>query len=377
MNDDVSREYHRLENQFRDILRSQKDIARKVLSSYLGLLTAYPDMPYDQKPVVHPITGDDLVVPTDMSSFEELHEKDEYVLDLVGRKTQEGGRVLIYTSWTRIDTQEKLAKLLGEQGYRVAVLTTAVPPNKREEWVERQVQSGIQVLICNPSLVETGLDLNDFTTIVYYNISYNLFTLRQSSRRSWRINQLAPRVELYFLYYEGAMQHRAIRLMASKLAVAGVIEGSNFSDEGLAAMSDCQDMSSALARELTQGIQHEVENLSDVFKKMAILRSADDIRHTVPEVIDVDDVIEGTAIVVDDMLDDVASIAPFEAVTPMQDSAAQSAEEHEVRERPVRPTSSGLLSLLRPVKPNKAAKKKTALVCNNQLSLFDVLAETA
>jgi hypothetical protein len=190
---------------------------------------------------------------------------------VVQRKTAEGERVLIYTSWIRIDTQEKLSKLLEESGYRVAVLTSGVPPTRREEWVEKQVRDGVQVLITNPSLVETGLDLNDFTTLYYYNIAYNLFTLRQSSRRSWRINQKAPKVEVYFSYYEGTMQHRAIRLMASKLAVAGIIEG-NFTDEGLAAMSDCADMTTALARELTQGIRNEVEDLRAVFKKMAILK---------------------------------------------------------------------------------------------------------
>jgi hypothetical protein len=273
MNADVAREYYSLEAQFKNILRTQKDISKKVLSAYLGLLTVYPDQPYDQKPVVHPVTGDPLVIPKDMSSINELHEKDNSVLDVVQRKTEEGGRVLVYTSWIRTDTQEKLYKLLTENGYRVSILTSSVPPNRREEWVESQVRDGIDVLITNPSLVETGLDLNDFTTLYYYNIAYNLFTLRQSSRRSWRINQKAPRIEVYFTYYEGTMQNRAIRLMASKLAVAGIIEG-NFTDEGLAAMSDCADMTTALARELTQGIKDEVEDLSAVFKKMAILKPA-------------------------------------------------------------------------------------------------------
>ena len=271
MNEDVAKEYFNLESQFKNILRSQKDIAKKILSAYLGLLTVYPDQPYGQKPVVHPITGDDLVVPRDMSSFNELHEKENSVLDVVQRKIAEGGRVLIYTSWIRTDTQDKLYNLLTENGYRVSILTSSIPPNRREEWLENQVKDGIQVLITNPSLLETGLDLNDFTTLYYFNIAYNLFTLRQSSRRSWRINQKAPRVEVYFSYYEGTMQHRAIRLMASKLAVAGIIEG-NFTDEGLAAMSDCADMTTALARELTAGIKNEVEDLSTVFKKMAILK---------------------------------------------------------------------------------------------------------
>lgn len=300
MNEDVAREYRRLEAGFKSILRSQKDISKKVMSACLGLLTVYPDQPYGQKPVLHPVTGDELIVPEDTSSFQELHEKDYSVLEVVQKKAGEGGRVLIYTSWIRTDTQEKLFSLLTENGYRVGILTAAVPPNRREEWVENRVRDGIQVLITNPSLVETGLDLNDFTTIYYYNISYNLFTLRQSSRRSWRINQKAPRVEVYFSYYEGTMQNRAVRLMASKLAVAGIIEG-NFTDEGLAAMSDCADMTTALARELTQGIKDEVEDLGAVFKKMAVLKPVQP--QDVPEIKDENTVIRDSGAAVENMAD--------------------------------------------------------------------------
>ena len=291
MNDNVADEYRILETKFKQILCSDKKIAKRILSSYLGLLTVYPDQPYGHKPIVHPITGEVLVTPKDISSINELHEKDYSVLEVVRRKTAEGGRVLIYTSWIRIDSQEKLSKLLMENGYRVGILTSAVPPNRREEWVEKQVKDGIQVLITNSSLVETGLDLNDFTTLYYYNIAYNLFTLRQSSRRSWRINQTAPKIEVYFSYYEGTMQHRAIRLMASKLAVAGIIEG-NFTDEGLAAMSDCADMTTALARELTQGIKNEVEDLSAVFKKMTKFKPEPNLFETAPVPVSADDVQE-------------------------------------------------------------------------------------
>lgn len=78
-------------------------------------------------------------------------------------------------------------------------------------------------------------------------------------------------MEVYILYFEGTMQARAIKLMASKLAAATLVEGS-FSDEGLAAMSDCNDMTSQLARELTTGIRNEVEDIGAVFKKMAFLK---------------------------------------------------------------------------------------------------------
>ena len=117
---------------------------------------------------------------------------------------------------------------------------------------------------------KTGLDLNAFTTLIFYSMGYNLFTLWQASRRSWRINQTAPRVEVYLLYYADTMQAKAMKLMASKLAVAGIIEGT-FSDEGLAAMSDVKDLTSQMARELSMGIRDSVEDIASAFRKMAVL----------------------------------------------------------------------------------------------------------
>ena len=66
------------------------------------------------------------------------------------------------------------------------------------------------------------------------------------------------------------MQQKAIKLMASKLAVAGIIEG-NFSEEGLAAMSDVQDMTSQMAKELMLGIRDSVEDIAGSFRKMAVI----------------------------------------------------------------------------------------------------------
>lgn len=274
---EIEKEYKRIEDSYRNCMNRRDGTSRKLMSSFFSLLTTYPDQPYDAEPIYYPKSDEAVIVPKSLSSFDEKHEKDIATLGIVKRKVENGERVLIYTSWVKIDTQDKLKKMLEEQGYKVALLEQKVSPEKREEWVAKKVESGIDVLITNPSLVETGLDLNTFTTLIYYNIGYNLFTFRQSSRRSWRINQTAPRIEVYILYYKGVMQARAIRLMASKLAAATLVEG-NFSDEGLAAMSDCTDMTSQLARELTKGIRDEVEDVGAMFKKMAIIKDT-----TVPE----------------------------------------------------------------------------------------------
>ena len=69
--------------------------------------------------------------------------------------------------------------------------------------------------------------------------------------------------------------------MASKLAAATLVEG-NFSDEGLAAMSDCSDMTSQLARELIRGIRDDVEDVSAMFRKMAVVK--EDTEDSMPAV---------------------------------------------------------------------------------------------
>jgi len=116
-----------------------------------------------------------------------------------------------------------------------------------EAWYARQTKEGVQVVICHPKLVETGLDLLDFPTIIFYESGYSLHTLRQASRRSWRIGQRRP-VRVKFLCSEGTMQTSCLRLMRKKFLVALTMEG-KFAGEGLQSIDADDDMLSAMARE--------------------------------------------------------------------------------------------------------------------------------
>ena len=239
----------------------------------MNLLSAYPDQPYNHEPIYNPFwetREEALIIPQNIGDSDVLQPKDEKVIELIEKKIAAGEKVIIYTAWTRLDSQDKLFKALNERGIPTVILKPTVKTIDREQWVEKKLQSGVKVLITNPALVETGLDLNAFTTLIFYNIAYNLYIFRQASRRSWRINQTAPKVEVYMFYYKDTMQQRALRLMASKLSAATVIEG-NISEEGLAAMSDCEDLTTQLAKELVSGLKENVEELSSSFKKMAII----------------------------------------------------------------------------------------------------------
>ena len=267
----VEKEYSEIESALKAVLKDDRKIAKKILSAYLNLLTAYPDQPYGHKPVYHPRKGYAIVEPKDTALPGQVLPKDEEVLKICERKILSGEKVLIYTNWTRLDTQTRLQTLLCSHGWNATILPAKVKPAQREQWVADRLECGLQILIANPTLVQTGLDLNAFTTLIFYDMGTKLFTLRQASRRSWRINQTAPRVEVYMLYYQNTMQHKAVKLMASKLAVAGIIEGA-FSEEGLAAMSECEDMTTLMAKELMLGIKDSVEDVSEMFKRMANLK---------------------------------------------------------------------------------------------------------
>jgi len=97
-----------------------------------------------------------------------------------------------------------------------------------------------------------NLDLMDFPTILFHETGYSLHTLRQSSRRSWRIGQRRP-VEVKFFAYAGTMQEVCLRLMGKKLLVALAMEG-KFASEGLQAIDGDDDMLTAMARELVNSL---------------------------------------------------------------------------------------------------------------------------
>ena len=108
----------------------------------------------------------------------------------------------------------------------------------------------MQVFIAHPRLVETGLDLLFAPSLIFHESGYSLHTLRQASRRSWRIGQRQP-VRVKFLCYEGTMQAKCLRLMGKKLLVALAMEG-KFAGDGLQTLDEDDDMLTSMAKELVE-----------------------------------------------------------------------------------------------------------------------------
>jgi len=119
---------------------------------------------------------------------------------------------------------DRLIDLLEQSGVKAAFMEASVPVNARSEWMEKARDKGIKVVICNPRLVATGLNLYDFTDIVFYQPCFSIFTARQGSRRSLRLMQTKA-VNVAFYSHDNSIQQQGLRMLLEGIDVARQAEG--------------------------------------------------------------------------------------------------------------------------------------------------------
>ncbi len=240
--------------------------SKRLLATYLQTLLAYPDGCTRGETVFDPET-DDVLVQVPPLSEERLYPKERALVDLVAAERLAGRRVLVYATHTGTrDITGRMDDFLSRHGFRVAVMKAdAVPPERREAWVAKRVEEGVDVLVCHPRLVQTGLDLVEFPTICWYETDYSVYTMRQASRRSWRIGQSEP-VQVVFMAYRNTLQADALKLVAQKLQSSLAVEG-ELPEDGLAAYGDDgDDLMLALARKIVAG-EEDAGSVESVFEQ--------------------------------------------------------------------------------------------------------------
>jgi hypothetical protein len=256
MDQETKQGYDAIQDFFRQRCGRFDGQSRKIMSSMIKLMTQYPDAPHCKKYVLNPDTGD--VEYESVPLTKTIRNKEQKLLEIIQEKIANGEKVLVYYNTVNTtDIGDHLCSYLASENIKAFELKASVKAEKRMEYITKEVNKGAQVMITNPSLVETGLDLLDFTTIIFYQIGYNLSTMRQASRRSWRLSQTKD-IQVYFFYYMGTIQEQALSLMATKLQAAQTIEG-NFSEEGLKAMSNNEDVLTQIANNVVDGIKQVVD----------------------------------------------------------------------------------------------------------------------
>ncbi|MHB1704707.1 MAG: helicase-related protein [Acidithiobacillus sp.] len=214
-----------------------------------------------------------------VQSEDELLEKERFMLDIALRSVSEGRKLLIYTIYTdKLDLTRRYQRILRDAGLDARVLKASVPTEIREQWVQDVLADGCEVLICNPNLVKTGLDLFEFTDILFMQAGYSTDTVLQASRRSWRIGQEHP-VRVYYASYDQTPQMVAMSLMAKKIMVSNQAKG-DISQTGLSnAIDDDEDETGslmAIANQFLDGIRdHAHDAITGAISRL----SEDDCTH--------------------------------------------------------------------------------------------------
>jgi SNF2 family DNA or RNA helicase len=259
--------YREIEQALMDTVKAMLRSGKKnLLGAMLQTLLIYPDYPFDWGQVGYwnrTPSGEksfvSVVRPPSLDPHK-VYAKEQRLLDVLDFERQRGRQCWVYVQYTgEKDCLERLAKECRTRGYSTQVLRSGVPLAKREEWIRRN-GPGADVVLSHPKLVETGLDLFDkggaynFPTLIFYQTGYNLFTMRQASRRAWRIGQRKD-CKVIYLYYGGTLQARAMALMGKKMEAAQALEG-KFSAEGLANMAGEEGSAEmALAKSLANRIE--------------------------------------------------------------------------------------------------------------------------
>jgi len=192
---------------------------------------------------------------TSAPSFPEdsYHAKEREMVKIIRENLAQDRGCIVYCNYTdAYGVHHRVRDVLAAHEIDAQVLESYVSPEKRIEWLAQQEEKGSKVLVCNMRLVETGLDLISWPTIMFYQMNYNIDTVRQASRRAWRIGQTRE-CRVYYLVYESSQQAAQFEYCMVKRAHALLAEGrldrSELAAFGRESTSLAMDLADCLAGE--------------------------------------------------------------------------------------------------------------------------------
>lgn len=172
-------------------------------------------------------------------------EKDYQVLEIIQKEKSEGRKCFLFTNFAeggkyikeetvdnkpkpiKITINDRLAELFKENRIKYTILqsnTTSVV--NRKNWIEER-KDDYDVFICQPQLVNVGLNLVFCPTYIVYMPFYKYDIISQATRRGYRANSTEEN-RIYHLYYKSTCEETIIDRYQRKLAEAKAIEGEFF-----------------------------------------------------------------------------------------------------------------------------------------------------
>jgi hypothetical protein len=263
---DIGSDYRALEAAGRSIVAFG---GHDALGSYLQACLLYPYAPWMPRTIesklkhaayTPPAYSDDRVLP---------HHA--WLADYAAAQVARGRRVLVYAEHTATndlmpDVAQKITALAAERHgatLKVAVLrSTTVKPGERRAWFAAREADGVNVVLCNPKLVKTGLNLIAWPSIVVLEPVYSLFTLAQAKRRAFRPTQTQD-CDVTYVCYAGSMSEKAISIVARKSAAAAILNGDDLSN-GLLEFDPGMSLLQELAKAVMAGDEDRTGLADDV-----------------------------------------------------------------------------------------------------------------
>lgn len=180
-----------------------------------------------------------------------IRPKERELIKIVQEKVALGEKVLVYCEYSKkLDIANRLVRLLRDVDVNAITMGDNIKQTQRQPWLIARAKEGVDAVVLNPRLVDVGLNLLDYTTIVFYEVGRQVTLIRQASQRSNRINQEHP-VSVYFMYYKGTIQEDTLGAVSQKLKASKAVEG-NFTESALQAMTEDTDMLSKLVNSIVK-----------------------------------------------------------------------------------------------------------------------------
>lgn len=253
--------YTRIDRDIQDAIKQKAHHGKgpPVLATIrIQALDAYADKPWGWEAITCPAYDEQgkrcgnqfITQPEDLGEFH-CDGKGRKLAEICKAELKAGRRCCVYVSFTgKHDVRPKIQRILAEAGLRAVIMPDTVQPIAREDWIAKHLDA-MDVLIVHPKRVMTGLDLIAFPSLIFYQLGYSTHVLRQASARARRPTQDKD-CKVFFLYYSGTIQEKALALMGEKEAASQALEGV-FDTNALRAMmngGENDDILAALANSL-------------------------------------------------------------------------------------------------------------------------------
>lgn len=155
--------------------------------------------------------------------------KERWIAEKVVEEMQEGRPCFIFTNFTgKYAINERLQEVLKGYGIDAVILDTSVPASERTTWLQNNAGK-VKVVIGNMALVGHGLDLIQWPTAIFAQLTYQTNLLRHSQHRSWRFGQ-EREVRVFYPVVNGTQQvsqfNKVMKQRGAALAAEGRIDHS-------------------------------------------------------------------------------------------------------------------------------------------------------